>query len=73
MAGHECPLRSAGQIDEDANMDLGNLFWMGVAVAVVGIGAWVFATARRPSGQDLGSVSSQWIAEQRAQADGRSR
>ena len=60
-------------IDKDANMDLGNVFWMGVAVAVIGVGAWVFATARRPSGQDLGSVSSRWIAEQRAQADGRSR
>ena len=66
-------LAIGSHIDEDANMDLGSVFWMVVAVAVLGIGARVFATARRPSGQDLGSVSSQWIAEQRAQADGRSR
>ena len=65
-------LAIGSHIDEDANMDLVNVFWI-VAVAVIGVGAWVFATARRPSGQDLGSVSSQWIAEQRAQADGRSR
>ena len=33
-------------IDEDANMDFGNVFWMGVAVGVIGIGAKVFAASR---------------------------
>jgi hypothetical protein len=46
-------------------MDLWSVLWVGVGVAVFGFVALVFAAARRPSAQDLGSVSSQWIVEHR--------
>ena len=47
-------------------MDLWSGLWVGIGAAVIGLVALVFAAARRPSLQDLGSVSSRWIAEKGA-------
>jgi hypothetical protein len=55
-------------------MDLWSVLWVGVGAAVIGLVALVLAAARGPSVQDLGSVSSHWIAEHLAgQAEGVSR
>ena len=47
-------------------MDLWTVLWVGIAVVIIGIVALVMAAARRPSVEDLGSVSNQWIVEHRA-------
>jgi hypothetical protein len=59
-------LASAAQVDDDRDVDLWTVLWIGIAIVVIGILVLVLVTARRPSAKDLGSVSSQWIVEHRA-------
>jgi hypothetical protein len=55
-------------------MDLWSVLWVSATVVVIGLVALVLAAARRPSVQDLGSVSSHWIVEHRAsQSEGTGR
>jgi hypothetical protein len=51
---------------QDHVMDLWSVLWASVGTAAIGLVALVLAAARRPSVEDLGSVSSHWIAEHRA-------
>ncbi len=52
-------------------MELWNLLSIGAGGVAVGIAAMMWMFTRRPSVQDLGSVSSQWVLEHRAgQAEG---
>ena len=57
-------------VDEDHDMHLGAALWVGIGAAVIGLVVLVLALTRRSSAPDLGSVSSQWIAEQRANQAG---
>ena len=51
-------------VADDPRMRLAPIVWIGGAVAVaVGV---VFLFFRRPSSEDLGAVSDQWVAEHRA-------
>ena len=41
------------------------MFWIVGCLAVAGALAAVFAVARRNDGEDMGAVSTQWLAEYR--------
>jgi hypothetical protein len=56
-------------VDEDLQMDVWSaLRWIGLGAAIIGF-AVIVLIARRPSAPDLGSVSSQWVAEHRGKSD----